>query len=148
MADPVSLAGLTLQVIEAASTAYKYGRHVKNAHNEIKDLLGELYALKAILDQMTSEQRGRSKPDTCSVQSFWLGSQDEALDNANTVLSETLEALEKVAIRGPSFLKQLGWPGRRAKLQENLGHLERIKSYFILVMMNKGPYCGSPNYFG
>ncbi|RJE23124.1 ankyrin repeat protein [Aspergillus sclerotialis] len=128
MADPVSIAGLILQAIEAASAIYKYGKQVKSANSEVSNLLGELFALKAILEQMRKDQ--------LDSQAYKSESFRGALDKANTVLKEILGELEKRKLRGKSFWKQLGWPERRVKMQENIDQLERLKTYFILIVMN------------
>ncbi|KAF7593223.1 hypothetical protein BBP40_011764 [Aspergillus hancockii] len=137
--DPLSITGLVLQVIEVAAEVYKYGKEVQNASKEMRELFGELFALKAILEQISKERQDpppytqdSTPTETPSSDPFLQG-----LLKANTVLKEILEDLQKRQNRGQSFFKQLGWPGRKAKLQENITQLERLKSYFILVMMNE-----------
>ena len=135
MADPASIVGLVIQAIEVASAIYKYGKQVKSANSEVNNLLGELFALKAIL-----EQTGKDQLDS---QVYKSESFRGALDKANTVLKGLLDELEKRKLRGKSFWKQLGWPERRARMQEHIDQLERLKTYFILVVMNDNTYAAN-----
>lgn len=141
MADPLAITGLILQVIETAGQVYRYCKDVKNADNEIRELFGELFALKAVLEQMSREQQGTLDiQDPKSAQSLSSESFRHALLSANGVLKDILDDLMKRQARGKSFFKQLGWPGKKEKLQDSIVQLERLKSYFILVMVNENSY--------
>ncbi|EAW10805.1 uncharacterized protein ACLA_052780 [Aspergillus clavatus NRRL 1] len=131
MADPLSIAGLLLQAIEIAGKVYDFAKQVKDAKSEIRELFGELFALKAVFEQMRIERIADSslKSDT-SPSPF-----RDALLKANTVLEEILEDLMSRSLR-QSRLSRLGWPGRKASLQGSIAQLERLKTYFILVIMN------------
>lgn len=135
MADPLSIAGLLLQAIEIAGKVYDFAKQVKDAKSEIRELFGELFALKAVFEQMRIERIADSslKSDT-SPSPF-----RDALLKANTVLEEILEDLMSRSLR-QSRLSRLGWPGRKASLQGSIAQLERLKTYFILVIMNDKTY--------
>ncbi|KAF4203776.1 hypothetical protein CNMCM8927_008357 [Aspergillus lentulus] len=55
MADPVSTTGLIIQTIGVVGKVCKYGNQVKYAHHDIGELLGELFALKAIFEQIAKD---------------------------------------------------------------------------------------------
>ncbi|UDD57074.1 hypothetical protein AFCA_004589 [Aspergillus flavus] len=138
MADPLAITGLILQVIETAGQVYRYCKEVQNADNEIRELFGELFALKAVLEQMSREKQGPLDiQDPKSAQAISSESFRHALLSANGVLKDILDDLMKRHIKGKSFIKQLGWPGKKEKLQDSIVQLERLKSYFILVMVNE-----------
>ncbi|GAB1197943.1 hypothetical protein APSETT444_007249 [Aspergillus pseudonomiae] len=138
MADPLAITGLILQVIETAGQVYRYCKEVKNADNEIRELFGELFALKAVLEQMSKERQGTLNiEDPKSAQALSSESFRHALLSANGILKDILDDLMKRQLRGKSFFKQLGWPGKKEKLQDSIVQLERLKSYFILVMVNE-----------
>ncbi|GMF71001.1 unnamed protein product [Aspergillus oryzae] len=141
MADPLAITGLILQVIETAGQVYRYCKEVQNADNEIRELFGELFALKAVLEQMSREKQGPLDiQDPKSAQAISSESFRHALLSANGVLKDILDDLMKRHIKGKSFIKQLGWPGKKEKLQDSIVQLERLKSYFILVMVNENSY--------
>ncbi|KAE8381438.1 hypothetical protein BDV26DRAFT_278821 [Aspergillus bertholletiae] len=138
MADPLAITGLILQVIDTAGQVYRYCKQVKNADNEIRELFGELFALKAVLEQMSKERQGAldiqdpKSPQALSSESF-----RHALLSTNGILTNILDDLMERQLRGKSFFKQLGWPGKKEKFQGSIIQLERLKSYFILVMVNE-----------
>ncbi|KAH8703264.1 hypothetical protein BGW36DRAFT_84581 [Talaromyces proteolyticus] len=137
MADPLSISGLILQVITTAKTVYDYASQVKNAQKDIRELFGELFALKAIVDQIQMEKDATIKVteiyfnNTRSSDAF-----DKAMTDTRNLLQEILDDLVERALRGQSLLRNLGWPGKKTNLQEKVAKLERIKTYFILVLMN------------
>ena len=136
MADPISIIAFVIQAIDVASQVYRYGKEVKDAHNEIRELFGELFALKAILEQIGKSQQDALVCDPLTPPSMSLKSFQEALKEASTVLKEILDDLENRRGKGTSVWRHMGWPERKAKLTENIARLERLKTYFILAMMN------------
>ncbi|PYI04395.1 putative ankyrin repeat-containing protein [Aspergillus sclerotiicarbonarius CBS 121057] len=135
MADPLSIIGFVVQAIDVATELYRYGKEVKDAHNEIRELFGELFALKAILEQIEKNQQDALVYDSHSPQSMSLKPFQDALTEASTVLKEILDDLESRREKGTSVWRHLAWPERKARLKENI-MLERLKTYFILAMMN------------
>ncbi|RHZ46624.1 uncharacterized protein CDV56_102556 [Aspergillus thermomutatus] len=118
MADPISILGLILQVAHTTKRVYDFAKQVRNADSEICELFGELFALKAILEQMQTdhgEKKAAQGPGSTPFR--------DALLKANTVLEE-------------SRLAKLGWPSRKGGLEGNIAQLERLKTYFILVILN------------
>ncbi|GIC90547.1 uncharacterized protein Aud_006982 [Aspergillus udagawae] len=129
MADPISVLGLILQVVHTAKRVYDFAKQVNNADSEIRELFGELFALKAIVEQIQTdhiEEKGAK-----GVPSPFR----DALFNANTVLEEILNDLQRRTMR-QSRLAKLGWPGRKGGLEGHIAQLERLKTYFILVILN------------
>ncbi|RAK99927.1 uncharacterized protein BO80DRAFT_465655 [Aspergillus ibericus CBS 121593] len=136
MADPLSIIAFVVQAIDVATEVYRYGKEVKDAHNEIRELFGELFALKAILEQIEKNQQGALGYDPHAPQSMSSKPFQDAMREASTVLKEILDDLESRQAKGTSVWRHLGWPERKAQLKENIARLERLKTYFILVMMN------------
>ncbi|PKX92396.1 uncharacterized protein P174DRAFT_512989 [Aspergillus novofumigatus IBT 16806] len=125
MADPISILGLILQVVHTTKRVYEFAKQVNNADSEIRELFGELFALKAILEQMQTDHSEKNGTSTFR----------DALLKANTVLEEILDDLQRRTMR-QSRLGKLGWPGRKGALEGNIAQLERLKTYFILVILN------------
>lgn len=134
MADPMSIAGLIIQLIGTAKQVYDFGNSVKNARQDIQDLFGELFALKAVVEQI------RVDNGSLANDKLYITPQDGPLNNTwsytRDLLTEILDDLVKRASRGQSPLKHLGWPGKRSELREKITKLERLKTYFILVLVN------------
>lgn len=130
MTDPISILGLILQVVHTTKRVYEFAKQVKNADSEIRELFGELFALKAILEQMQTEHNEEKGAQVSGSSSF-----RDALLKANSVLEEILDDLQRRTMR-QSRLAKLGWPGKKGGLEGNIAQLERLKTYFILVILN------------
>lgn len=134
MADPISIAGLIIQLISTAKQAYDFGTSIKNAREDIQDLFGELFALKAIVEQIRTDDEPFPNdkrymiPENGPFNNTWLYTRD--------LLTEILDDLVNRASRGQSSLNHIGWPGKKSELREKITRLERLKTYFILVLMN------------
>ncbi|KAF7160641.1 hypothetical protein CNMCM6106_008063 [Aspergillus hiratsukae] len=129
MADPVSITGLIIQTIEVVGKVWKYGNQVKDAHRDIRALLGELFALKAIIEQIEMDPH---LTNVLSSKPF-----QETIPAATGTLKELIDDLESRMSRGQRFWRQLGWPERKAKLQGNIQQLERLKTSLIMALLKE-----------
>ncbi|KAF7136773.1 hypothetical protein CNMCM5793_006242 [Aspergillus hiratsukae] len=127
MADPVSITGLIIQTIGVVGKVCKYSNQVKCAHDEIRELLGELFALKAIFEQI---EKDPSLTRMLSSKPF-----QDTVPAATGTLEELIDDLESRMSRGERFWRQLGWPERKAKLQGNIQQLERLKTSLIMALL-------------
>src|SRR6266576_6112633 len=87
MVDPLSVTGVVLQIATVATKVYAYGQQVKDAKKEIRELLVEILALKAVLEQFETVQ------DASSLLSSPQGR--DALSATNSLLDTILESLEE-----------------------------------------------------
>ncbi|KAH1435914.1 hypothetical protein KXX32_007614 [Aspergillus fumigatus] len=92
---------------------------------------GELFALKAILEQMQADHSDEKGVQAGASSSSF----QDALLKANTVLEEILDDLQRRTTR-QSRLAKLGWPSKKGDLEGSIAQLERLKTYFILVILN------------
>ncbi|KAK9579538.1 hypothetical protein V6Z96_005508 [Aspergillus fumigatus] len=92
---------------------------------------GELSALKAILEQMQADHSDEKGVQAGASSSSF----QDALLKANTVLEEILDDLQRRTTR-QSRLAKLGWPSKKGDLEGSIAQLERLKTYFILVILN------------
>ena len=58
--DPLSATSLVLQIGALVAKVYAYGQQVKDAKKEIRELLVEILALKAVLEQFETIQDASS----------------------------------------------------------------------------------------
>ncbi|GFF88780.1 hypothetical protein IFM60648_08504 [Aspergillus lentulus] len=127
MADPVSTTGLIIQTIGVVGKVCKYGNQVKYAHHDIGELLGELFALKAIFEQIAKDPNLTKMLSSKPFQ--------DTVPAATGTLKELIDDLESRMSRGQRFWWHLGWPERKAKLQGNIQQLERLKTSLIMALL-------------
>lgn len=139
MAEPVSISSLVLQVAVVAGRVYDYGKQIKQAANDIRDLYAELLALKGILEQMEKENDDAINAGQQEIPRLFSSQPvHEALSKGHNLLKNLLDDLDGRQVQRSSLLgnlRNLGWPRTRTQFQEKVQQLERLKSYFILVMM-------------
>lgn len=145
MVDPVSITSLVLQAAVVIGQVYNFGKQIKEAKNEIRDLYVELLALKGILEQMKTEEESLiSDPWNQEMAQMFLSQPVlDAFNTSSNLLSNILVSLEKTQAPRHKSIKTLGWPLLRNELQTQIKQLERLKSYFVLVML-KDTLCVAP----
>jgi hypothetical protein len=136
MADPISITGLLLAVGNLINRAYKYGKQVKEANKEMTMLYGELVALQGVLlhiDLQQSEEivdgSDLKIKQLCASQAF-----QDALLTSDEILRRLIQNLDKRASNNQA-LSKLTWPLIKGDVKDDISRLERVKSYFLLVMM-------------
>lgn len=139
MVDPISITSLILQIPDLAAKLYDYGKNVKDAKREFGLLYAELLALQAVLNQIKAEG---DKKGTRSNRGLYdlLSSQPvlNALVMADTILKTILNDLNKLQASERRTLKSLTWPLGRSEIYKRITELERLKSTFVMVLMNDG----------
>src|SRR5277367_322237 len=132
--DPVSVTGLILQIAGVVSLAFSYVKQVKETQKDVRHLLGELLALKGVLEQISRQQ------DDAAVQQNHAATTSQsvrdALASTQGILNSIADELRGFQKPGRKVLKALAWLGTKSKLQSRIGQLESVKSYFLLVLMN------------
>ena len=142
MGDPVSIAGLVLQIGVTIGHIYDYAKQIKEAKNDIRDLYAELLALKGILEQMKIEEDSllSGSGNREMVPLFSSESVRDALNTTDSLLCNILDGLQKRQAPGRRSIKKLQWPLAKNELRAHIERLERLKSFFILVMMKDSSY--------
>jgi len=128
MPDPLSISGLVLQIGAIVTQIYAYTQQVKDAKEEIRELLIELLALKAILEQLGIMQDSLPILSSPPVR--------DALTTTNGILIAVLADLEEKRTRRSHAIQKLTWPQTKSGTYTQVVRLERLKSYFSLVLMN------------
>jgi len=129
MADPLSIAGLAVSVLQVSADIYEYVSSVKNAKDDIRRLSQEMFALKGTLDHMVALQQ--SKPPDA---------RDAAQMEAVILMtSETLATIKKrIARRSTGIGKSvqaLTWPFHKGDIDKYVATLERAKTWFMMTLM-------------
>ncbi len=135
MADPLSISGSIVAVLQLTSTVVHYINDVKDASEErlrIRDEISStsflLYMLKDRIQQAHSSE-------------LWL-SMVQSLDVPKGPLEQFKRALEQLASRlapcqGLKKIRNaLTWPFQREEIEEILSTIERQKSLFDLTLQN------------
>lgn len=123
MADPASITGLIFNIGSLLKYLYQYGKEVKSAQKEARDLCAELQALKGILSDVSSEQYAKN-------QDF-----REMLRNTKFIVEGLLHKLEPPDTKSGRLVQSLRWPLDSSGVKDALSKLERIKSWFLMILM-------------
>ncbi|KAB5572000.1 ankyrin repeat protein [Coniochaeta sp. 2T2.1] len=129
MADPLSIAGLAVSVLQVSAEIFQYVSAVKNAKDDIRRLSHEMFALKGTLDHMVAFQQ-------FNVQDARDAPQMEAVI---LMTSETLATIKKrIARRSTGIGKSvqlLTWPFHKGDIDKYVATLERAKTWFMMYLM-------------
>lgn len=143
---------------EVASALYSYGKDVKAAKKEIRDLSNELFGLIGALEHLkyqdehhaliaTDPSEPPSYDEIEKARTNEKSSYDDLLrhghsGNVRSVLEQTLELLQelyetlvKPKDRIGVVIQRLKWPLQEKQVRGYLDRLERVKSYFILSLI-------------
>ena len=142
---------------EVASTLYSYGKQVKGARKDIQNLSNELFGLIGALEHLKIQQEHKTTQESSLLPppnyedidiaqtktNAGDGSADKTLqENVYSVLRQTFEFLQELqqSLREPkgrlnATLHLMKWPLRESEVQRHLGRLERVKTYFILLLV-------------
>ena len=142
---------------EVASTLYSYGKQVKGARKDIQNLSNELFGLIGALEHLKIQQEHKTTQESSLLPPLNYedidiaqtktnagdGSADKTLqENVYSVLRQTFEFLQELqqSLREPkgrlnATLHLMKWPLRESEVQRHLGRLERVKTYFILLLV-------------
>ena len=140
MADPLSVAGLSIQVGDIIWRIYKYGKEVKEWKAELRALCEELFALKGVLEHMQQRydlsQNGDDEHESHPVQYMqsaefldMLRSTKDYLDNFISRLSVPKHKFRKV-------VKALAWSLSKGDVLAHIERIGRVKAWFVMTMMS------------
>jgi hypothetical protein len=129
MADPLSIAGLAVSLLQVSSVLYGYVSSVKNVKDDVRRLSQEMFALKGTLDQMSALQNSSTRlvADTSQMEAIIL------------MTSETLAAINKRIARRTTGIgksvQALTWPFHKGDVDKYVATLERAKTWFMMTLM-------------
>lgn len=135
MADPISVTSLVLAIGGVVQALLKYSTAAKEARNDIQTISVELFALKGILEHVEYQQQvefiasGSPPPGKFDSDEFL-----QILRSASQFLQSLQISLEPSQSRFGRSIQSLKWPFKKEDVQKHIAKLERIKSWFILVM--------------
>lgn len=130
--DPISFAGLIMQVGSVVWSLIDYGKTVKGASDDISKLSQELFALKGILEHLQSQFNSESLAGLTAYDPKTFTGMIESTD---AFLQSLLSSLEKPKLRFKKSMQKLEWPFKKNEVDQHIARLERVKTWFILVLM-------------
>ena len=145
MADPVSLTVSIITITQAVSQIYTLGKSVKDAKTEVKNLCEELLALKGVLE-MVQTQVTAANQEASSLDLDKRGLDDlpmafqsqefkNVLESTKKFVDDIIHGLSKAGRFKPA-LQRLTWPFTKTEMNEHIGRLESVKSWFMFAMLN------------
>lgn len=130
MPDPISIAGIVLQLGSLLKQLYDYGKSVKSAQKDILHLCTELGALKSILGDV---QAARETDAADGPGKEFL----EMLSMAHGLVDSLCERFKaRTSLRGKA-MQSLKFPFDEDALTSIFAKLERLKSWFLLSLMTE-----------
>ena len=136
MMDPITAFGLITAVVDLLERAYDYGKAVRDAHSDMAKLTSELLGLKGALKQI---QRLVADKDTGNDGMRNILQTNEFRDTVQSA-KEVVERLAEKLVRKQTFHQvahALQWPWIKDKVAADIQTLERVKSWFVLMMMSE-----------
>ncbi|OOQ85019.1 hypothetical protein PEBR_31019 [Penicillium brasilianum] len=138
--DPISITGLIIEVSHVLSRVIDYAKAVQGAKSDMRKLSEELFALKGILEHISTgigDNTPTSEKEIESEQSSGEFDRDvmsRVLFTANEFLQTLLQELEEPATKFKKLKQKLEWPFTQDQVNAHLVRLERVKSWLILVI--------------
>lgn len=137
--DPISITGLIIEVSNVLSCVINYAKAVQGAKADMRKLSEELFALKGILEHLstglgdnTPKSEEETEPE--SPGPFDRDVMSRVLFTANEFLQTLLQELEEPATKFKKLKQKLEWPFTQDQVNAHLVRLERVKSWLILVI--------------
>jgi hypothetical protein len=155
--DPASVAGLIVLAGQIANAIYKYGQRIRNAQKEIDQLCIDLFALKGTLEHVRlhiescklMEDVDESSSSTLSITSqiFVTDEFNAMLSSTDVLLKDLYKLLDRDSDRKRAAVQRLIWPLTKGEIQDYVGQLEKLKSYFILAITSDNLEVSKQIYF-
>ncbi|KAJ9633814.1 hypothetical protein H2199_009227 [Coniosporium tulheliwenetii] len=135
-ADPISIIGLVGQVGDLLWKAYNYGKEVYEAQEDMKSLFTDLSVLKSTLEQMQKSFTPHGEDTIAAKMKELESSRDfqSALRSTQELVARLIQNLSKKRMNHRK-LHALAWPLVKDDVKADIDRLERIKSWFIMVIM-------------
>lgn len=135
MADPLSIAGLVIAIGGVVQALVNYSSDASQAGKDIQSLTTELFALKGVLEHIQYQQQ-TFPSDSYSSKSTKYDSQE--VSRIVEFTKELLDSLQKSLKPAKSHFGQsvqhLKWPMKKDEVQKQIGRIERVKTWLIVVM--------------
>ncbi|KAI2786524.1 hypothetical protein POX_g08910 [Penicillium oxalicum] len=138
--DPISIFGLVIEVGHVLASVINYAQTVKDAKSDIRKLSEELFALKGILEHLSTgigDNSSDPEKQTELESSSMMIDKDvmaRVLYTTNDFLRTLLSELEEPATKFKKLKQKLEWPFTQDQFNAHLARLERVKSWLILVI--------------
>jgi Asp-tRNA(Asn)/Glu-tRNA(Gln) amidotransferase C subunit len=134
MVDPISIIGLVGQISDLIQRAYNYGKAVHDAQSDMRKLYTELLALKGVLEQLEKLDIASAEPHIADLKRSkefrkTLSSTSELVGR----LVDNLNKKQTSSRRVNAFL----WPWVKDDVKADIQDLERVKTWFIVMMMTE-----------
>lgn len=127
MADPISIAGLVIQIGVILKHLYEYGKELENARDAIRKLCCELLALKGVLEEIQAHHANVAGNAIVF----------DSLANAKELLADLLLRLEDPTSKRRRIKQALAWPLNQDYVTRMLSNLERVKSLILLLLIGE-----------
>ncbi|KAJ5826063.1 hypothetical protein N7474_003201 [Penicillium riverlandense] len=137
MADPISIAGLIVDVGMIITATITYAKAVRDARSDTQKLSEELFALKGILEHLSvhiKPEDSEKLPSYSEAMAFDPELLSSTLKTTHEFLKSLLHDLEEPAGKFKQLKKKLEWPFTQDQFNAYLSRLERVKSWLILVL--------------
>jgi hypothetical protein len=116
-------------------TLLNYSSDAKDAKRDIQILSTEIFALKGILEQIKSQQEAVSAGSAPFISAKY---NSEEFSRILRFASEVLQSLQKSLTPSQSHfgqsIQRLAWPLKKDEVQKQVARLERVKTWFIILM--------------
>ncbi|SCO12213.1 uncharacterized protein FFB20_13963 [Fusarium fujikuroi] len=134
MVEPISIIGLVGQISDLIQRAYNYGKAVHDAQSDMRKLYTELLALKGVFEQLEKLDITSAEPHIANLKHSkefrkTLSSTSELIGR----LMKNLNKKQTYSRRVNAFL----WPWVKDDVKADIQDLERIKTWFILLIMSE-----------
>lgn len=132
--DPITAFGLVTQVADLLQRAFLYGKAVHEAHGDMAKLSSELLSLKGALEQLqTLAVPGTSVDESLRTILFSAEFRDTVV-STQVIVKRLIENLKKKQTSSRHINAAL-WPWVKEDVRSDIADLERVKSWFITMMM-------------
>jgi hypothetical protein len=128
MADPLSIAGLAIQIGSIVKELYQYGRQAKAAQNDLVGLCSELLVLKSVINDLETEH---STGNEITREPDYL----ETIQSTQDLIEALSSRLRSKETSKGRLIQSLRWPFDSNEVQATIAKIERLKTWFLLRLM-------------
>ncbi|KAI9716302.1 MAG: hypothetical protein M1828_000398 [Chrysothrix sp. TS-e1954] len=134
--EAVSIIGCIAAIQQLLTTAFEFGKAVRDAEHETDHLRSELSALKAALERVRSIKEGASSgiesdEGSPTYAPIYSSPESEAvLLKADELLKSLQASLSSKNGKVKSSMQRFLWPGIKGAIERDVQKLERIRNFF------------------
>lgn len=140
MSDPLSMTASIIAVTQIVSQIYTLVKDVTGAKSEIRVLCEELFALQGILEhvRMQITTSSSNEPiDNDGPPHIVRSKEFECiLTSTRKLVEDLLQRLQGQKGGIQSKMQSVSWPFKKDEFKEQITRLERVKSWFMMAMLN------------